>query len=89
MAGITLLALCVQAGLLLAIASANPAAVGQTIGEPVLLRYVQDASPAATLCQQHRSPSLNVRRILGPMLHRTSSKASLDAHVATFVARGF
>ena len=32
MAGITLLALCVQAGLLLAVASADPAAVGQTIG---------------------------------------------------------
>ena len=71
MASITLPALCVQAGLLLAIASANPAAVGQTIGEVVLLRYIQDASPAAMLCQQYRGPSLNVRRILGTLLHRT------------------
>ena len=50
MASITLPALCVQAGLLLAIASADPAAGGQTIGEFVLLRYIQDASLAAILC---------------------------------------
>lgn len=72
MANISLLALCVQAGLLLVfVAKADPAAVGQTIGEFVLLRCIQDASPAAMLCQQYRGPSLNVRRILGTLLHRT------------------
>ena len=88
MASITLPALCVQLGLLLVIVCADPAIVGQMVGEADPLRYIRDASPAAILFQQHCSPSLNVRRILETLPHSTSFEASLDPYVATIVARG-